>query len=509
MNGVQTRFKCKLDVKRCKRFVFPPSSLLPRSNALKTKAIRYFQTDRTLTRIVSPPLKGTPSSANFCMNGLIAADRTLKPHIHEVKKVYQNIAFSLLDYHEGWVELRNKYFFTDLSDFNFTWKLEGNGELLATGTIDNVSLAPRQTGKFKTSFPAIQVKPGVEYFLNFYASLKNEDGLLKAGTKLADAQVSLPFYQPFVAEVQSSPVIADDAASLLTLTAGNLSVGFDKETGALTSYKEGSTELIKEALRPNFWRPVTDNDMGNGMNKTLRPWRDAGRQAKLLSMKQKALGKEAYEVVSHYKLPVGESDFIVAYHFSGKGYLGVNCTFIPGNDTLPLLPRMGVSITLNKQFSQMEWLGRGPHENYIDRNTSSYVGLYKGSVADQYFPYDRPQENGNKTEVRWMSLTDTAGQGLMVVGQPYVSTSAYLFPTEDLDEPGLRKSQRHLSDIQFKDMVTWNIDLKQMGVGGDTSWGAYPHQPYLIPAERMSFSFRFCPAKQHGVSGNRQYLNFK
>ena len=453
--------------------------------------------------------KGTPSSANFCMNGLIAADRTLKPHIHEVKKVYQNIAFSLLDYHEGWVELRNKYFFTDLSDFNFTWKLEGNGELLATGTIDNVSLAPQQTGKFKTSFPAIQVKPGVEYFLNFYASLKNEDGLLKAGTKLADAQVSLPFYQPFVAEVQSSSVVADDAASLLTLTAGNLSVGFDKETGALTSYKEGSTELIKEALRPNFWRPVTDNDMGNGMNKTLRPWRDAGRQAKLLSMKQKALGKEAYEVVSHYKLPVGESDFIVAYHFSGKGYLDVNCTFIPGNDTLPLLPRMGVSITLNKQFSQMEWLGRGPHENYIDRNTSSYVGLYKGSVADQYFPYDRPQENGNKTEVRWMSLTDTAGQGLMVVGQPYVSTSAYLFPTEDLDEPGLRKSQRHLSDIQFKDMVTWNIDLKQMGVGGDTSWGAYPHQPYLIPAERMSFSFRFCPAKQHGVSGNRQYLNFK
>lgn len=114
----------------------------------------------------------------------------------------------------------------------------GNGELLATGTIDNVSLAPQQTGKFKTSFPAIQVKPGVEYFLNFYASLKNEDGLLKAGTKLADAQVSLPFYQPFVAEVQSSSVVADDAASLLTLTAGNLSVGFDKETGALTSYKE-------------------------------------------------------------------------------------------------------------------------------------------------------------------------------------------------------------------------------------------------------------------------------
>ena len=157
----------------------------------------------------------------------------------------------------------------------------------------------------------------------------------------------------------------------------------------------------------------------------------------------------------------------------------------------------------------MEWLGRGPHENYIDRNTSAYVGHYKGSVAEQYFAYDRPQENGNKTDVRWMSLTDQQGVGLMAIGSPYISTSAYLFPNEDLDEPGTRKSQRHTCDVQPKDMVTWNIDWKQMGVGGDTSWGAYPHQPYLIPAQRASFSFRFCPAKENGATGNQQYLNFK
>jgi beta-galactosidase len=157
----------------------------------------------------------------------------------------------------------------------------------------------------------------------------------------------------------------------------------------------------------------------------------------------------------------------------------------------------------------MMWFGRGPHENYIDRNTSAYVGLYKGSVAEQYFPYDRPQENGNKTEVRWMSLTNTNGDGLMAIGAPYISTSAYLFPTEDLDEPGVRKSQRHPSDIVEKNMVTWNIDWKQMGVGGDTSWGAYPHQQYLIPAQRLSYSFRLCLVNKADVTANSIYHQYK
>ena len=453
--------------------------------------------------------KGTPSSANFCMNGLIAADRTLKPHIHEVKKVYQNIGFALRDYHEGLVELNNKYFFTNLSDFDFKWRLEGNGEVIATGTIDNVSLEPLQKGIFKTSFPAIDVKPGVEYFLNFYAYQKNDEGLLKAGTELADAQVALPFFQAARPALQFSEVKVNDGESMLTLSAKDMSAGFDKTTGALVSLKKGGNELVKEGLRPNFWRPVTDNDMGNDMNKTLRPWREAGRNAKLVSMEQKALDDKTFEVISRYVLPVGESEFTVKYDFSAAGFVDVCCEFMPGNDTLPLMPRMGVSITLNKQYDNMTWFGRGPHENYIDRNTSSYVGLYSGTVAEQYFPYDRPQENGNKTDVRWMSLTDNSGLGLMAIGEPYISTSAYMFPTEDLDEPGTRKSQRHISDIQMKDMVTWNIDLKQMGVGGDTSWGAYPHQQYLIPAERMFFRFKLCPVNVKETSGNETYIELQ
>lgn len=449
--------------------------------------------------------EGTPSSANFCMNGLVAADRSLKPHIHEVKKVYQNIGFELRDYSQGLVELKNKFFFTDLSDFNFAWRLEGNGEILAFGKIENVELGPQQSKIFKTEFPAINAYPGVEYYLNFYAYQKNDDGLLKAGLEMAKAQVALPFYKEYAASGKSAEVSSEDAGSVLRLSAGNVSVGFDKASGALVSYKEGDTEYIKEGLRPNFWRAVTDNDMGNAMNRTLRVWRDAGKNARLVFMDSSA-EKDSYEVVSSYELPDVQSRYTVTYSFSGDGCLDVKCDFMPGCDTLPLMPRFGVTLTLNKEYDTMEWFGRGPHENYIDRNASSFVGLYKGSVAEQYFPYDRPQENGNKTEVRWMSLTDAAGQGLMAIGEPYISASAFLFPYEDLDEPGVRKSQRHMSDIKVKDMVTWNIDLKQMGVGGDTSWGAFPHQPYLIPAGRMSFTFRLCPAKNGSVAGSKQYL---
>lgn len=439
--------------------------------------------------------EGTPSSKNFCMNGLIAADRTLKPHIWEVKKVYQNIAFRLADYHNGLVELTNKYFFTDLSDFTFGWRLEGNGEVLASGTIDKVELPAQEKGLFKTSFPAIDERPGVEYYLNFYAYQKSDAGLLKAGEELACEQVRLPFGKPDPSLQVAVPVKAEERSGRMEVTVRKMKVAFDLSTGALCSYQTDGKEMIKEALRPNFWRPSTDNDLGSDLAKRCDPWRHAGREAKLVQIEKQLITADKYELTSTYQLPesVGHSSFVVKYLVSGEGYVDVNCLFIPANDTLPLLPRLGVSLTLNREYDQMEWFGRGPHENYSDRWTSAFVGRYKGNVWEQYFPYDRPQENGNKTEVRWMTLTNKAGSGLKAVGQPYISTSAYLFPTEDLSEVDLKKHQRHLSDIQPKDMVTWNIDWKQMGVGGDTSWGAYPHQPYLIPAVRHSFGFRLYP----------------
>ena len=268
---------------------------------------------------------------------------------------------------------------------------------------------------------------------------------------------------------------------------------------------------MKNSITPNFWRPVTDNDMGAGLQKRLRPWRHAGNESKLISIEHNSCTNGSHTIKSHYKLPVGDSDFYVKYNISQNGIIDLSCNFAAGNDTLPLMPKLGLTFTLQRQFENVEWFGRGPHENYIDRYTSAYVGLYKGDVTEQFFLYDRPQETGNKIDVRWMSLKDQSGKGIMVIGEPYISTSVYPFTNDDLDEPGTKKSQRHISDIKMKDLITWNIDFRQMGVGGDTSWGAFPHQQYLIPASNYSYSFRICPIFNNNESCNdiyRQHDNY-
>ncbi len=432
--------------------------------------------------------EGTPSSNNFCMNGLIAPDRSLKPHIWEVKKVYQNIGFNLADYGNGLIELNNKYFFTNLNDFTFEWRLEGNGEVLASGTIDNVNLAPQTKGIFKTTLPKVEIKKGTEYFINFYAYQKANDGLLKEGDLIASEQNELAWGKEITLDSSCSE------CSALTANSG-VEVGFNNLSGALNSYKINGKEVIKEELMLNFWRPSTDNDLGSDLVKRCNKWRDAGKNAKLVSMQREELEDGVYKIISHYTLgeSVANSENIVTYTVYPSGKINVNSLFIPANDTLGIIPRLGVSLTLNKEFSNVEWFGKGPHESYIDRNTSSFVGLYKGSVSEQFFPYDRPQESGNKTDVRWMSLTTENNLGLKAKGAPYISTSVYHFPTNHLSEPDFKKHQRHMSDIVEKDMVVWNIDYKQMGVGGDTSWGAYPHQQYLITASRCEWNFTIEP----------------
>lgn len=442
---------------------------------------------------MAPDQKEVPSSANFCMNGLVAADRTPKPHLYEVKKVYQNIGFKLLNFDNGLLEVKNKFFFTNLSDFNFSWILEENGKKIDEGIIENVSLMPQETATIKTTFPNVSFKPGSEYFLNLYATQRHDDGLLKAGTVMAREQCLVYSFAPVPIKKENKPLQLTEKENSIYLNNEDVSVGFNRQTGALSSIKINDNELLLAEMVPNFWRPSTDNDLGAKLPTMCEPWRNAGKSAKLTKTEVSRTDAYTCRVQSEYQLSSVDAKYVVNYTVSGNGNVNVNCSLIPQNDTLPLLPRFGVTITLKKDYDQMSWFGRGPHENYIDRKTSAFVGLYSGNVGEQYFPYDRPQENGNKTDIRWMMLTDKTGTGMKITGDPLFSASAYLFPTDDLSEPDNKKHQRHISDIQPKDMVTLNIDFKQMGVGGDTSWGAFPHQQYLIPANNMVFSFNICP----------------
>ena len=431
--------------------------------------------------------EGTPSDGNFCMNGLVTADRKPKPQLPEVKHVYQNISMNLADYGKGLIRIRNKYHFTNLNDFRFEWNLEGNGRRMASGIIEDVSLGPQEEGIFKAGLPPIDEEPGMEYFLNLYAYQAKDVGLLKAGTLIARDQVRLPFYKPLsIPENHEKPKPAITEADVRYLCGDSVVIGFSRQTGALNSIILEGQEMVKEGLVLNFWRPYTDNDLGSDLAEFCYPWRDVGKDAELISMKV-----EGNKIVSQYRLPqrLDNSEAKVTYVIDATGGIDLSLDFIPSSDTLPLMPRFGATLTLNGEFERVRWFGRGPHASYEDRKSGAFVGLYEGSVWEQYFPYDRPQENGNKTDVRWMEVYSDTG-GLKAIGYPTISTSVYMFPNDDLAEPGPGKHQRHLSDVRKKDMVTWNIDLKQMGVGGDNSWGAIPHEQYLIPARRMSFKFR-------------------
>ena len=439
--------------------------------------------------------EGTPSDGNFCMNGLMTADRQPKPQLYEVRHVYQNITMDLADYGKGLVRITNKYFFTGLEDFRFEWALEGNGRKMACGSIAGVELGPGEEGLFKTEFPGIEEEPGTEYFLNCYASLAHDEGILKEGTVLASSQTRLPFFVTAerIAD-ESAPAGLVNGSTINYYCHDGLEIGFDRETGALESIRRNGREMIKKGLELNFWRPYTDNDLGSKLASECYPWRNAGKEAEVVSM-----SIESNSIVSRYRLPekLDGSEATVSYLVGSDGGIDVEVRFLPASDTLPLMPRFGITLTLDGKYDNVRWFGRGPHASYEDRKSGAFVGLYEGSVWDQFFPYDRPQENANKTDVRWMELTSQEGGpdagGLKVIGTPVISTSVYMFPNDDLAEPDIKKHQRHLSDVTRKDMVTWNIDLRQMGVGGDDSWGAFPHPQYLIQAQKMEFSFRIVP----------------
>ena len=231
--------------------------------------------------------------------------------------------------------------------------------------------------------------------------------------------------------------------------------------------------------------------------------RQAGR-GRLRPRPEKGSARNHARVDVTGTLPAGNSAFTASYTIYGSGDIIVSQTFKPGAEGLPELPRFGTQMVLPVGFDTMTWYGRGPHENYWDRRTSAAVGVYSGNVMDQYHPYIRPQENGYKTDVRWVALTNKEGIGLLAAGLPLLSTAAGRFLPDDY-EYGPEKGQRHPTDMKPRDMVVFNVDFRQMGVGGDTSWGAKPHDEYMLFPKEYSYSYRLRPFSEH--DGTPQVLS--
>jgi beta-galactosidase len=447
------------------------------------------------------------TDGNFCCNGLVNADRLVKPQLLEVKKVYQYIRFKPVDLAAGEIAITNKYAFRNLSEFNFSWEVTGDGKVISSGNLPAISAAPNETLKVKPDF-SIEPQAGTEYFLTLRAKQKETKGLLEAGWEAAAEQYKLPMYKELdPLSLNVLPVVnVNDDKNLITVSGDGFSVVFDKVAGILKSMKKGDTEFLIKGPVPDFWRAPTDNDFGNGLDRRSKVWRKAGENRKLTSVTVSLPSPKSAKVVMKFNL-VNETGESIAtwqseYTVFGSGGMQVDNNFKMIKEGLPEIVRMGMNLVMPRSYDRITWLGRGPQENYQDRKTGAFVGLYQMNVADLYFPYVRPQENGNRTDIRWAAVTDSTGTGLLFKGLPLLEVTARHNIMEDFESPvrtvgrmvnGEKVINRHTCDVIPRNLTSVNIDFKQMGVGGDDSWGARTHDEYRLKAKEYNYSFLIRP----------------
>ncbi|MCP2597894.1 DUF4981 domain-containing protein, partial [Candidatus Aminicenantes bacterium AC-335-L06] len=439
--------------------------------------------------------KGFPSDRNFCINGLVFPDRKPHPSLWEVKKVYQYILIEAVDLKEGKIRIRNMYDFINLKQFEMVWKLTADSHSIAQGKIKEIDLPPHKTKVIQLKLPKINPQPGVEYFLDISFKTRIATELIPKGYEVAWEQFKLPYYKaPEKINLSKFTDLKLNFTQKRAIVNGkNFIYTFDRETGVLESLKYKGREYIFKGPVPNFWRAPTDNDFGNGMQIRCRAWREAGKNRRIDRVEIKQISPKETLVFVEATLPAGNSKFLTTHRIYSSSHILITNKLIPGYPNLPEIPRIGMTIILPPEFDHINWFGRGPHETYWDRKTGARIGLYKGSIWEQYHPYIRPQENGNKTDVRWVALTTKDGYGLLAIGMPLLYASAYHFLNEDFDE-GVVKQNRHACELEKRNLTTFNIDYKQMGVGGDNSWGALPHPEYMLyPTKIYEYSFILKP----------------
>ncbi|GGV75416.1 beta-galactosidase [Streptomyces griseoloalbus] len=437
-----------------------------------------------------------PNDGNFVADGIITADRGHTGKAAEVKRVYQAINAAPADGGPGAVTLTNEYLFTGLGEFDGRWALVADGTVVRRGrlTRDQLDVAPLSSKDITVPIrlpddPA----PGTEYFLELSFTTRESTAWAKAGFEVARQQLPLDAGSPAVTPVPLDGVPAlrhDETAAGVTVTGRRFSVTVDKSSGTITSYEAAGVRLITSGPVPNFWRAPTDNDHGNGQPTRNQTWRDAGARRKVTGVRVRALRDRAVEITVTGTLPTTvESRYSTTYTVFGNGEIKVDNTLHPGARDLPYIPEVGTLLLLPRRLDRLHYYGRGPEENHWDRNTGTDVGRYASTVAEQWTPYIRPQENGNKTDVRWAALTDGSGRGLLVSGEPLLEVNASHFTPEDLST-----GVRHDYQLTPRDAVVLRVSHRQMGVGGDNSWGAHTHDEFKLFADRdYAYTYRLRP----------------
>ncbi len=438
------------------------------------------------------------NDGNFVMNGLVNADRSPHPALNEVKQVYQNIELEMEDSIQHTFRLWNRFFFTNLNKYEISYTVFRNGETVEGSVLDSFDVEPQESTFFQIDELVIPSDDS-EYFINFYVKTTSAENLIPKEHIIAQKQFQLRRGNNSITpeiNQQGKGLKIRNKSKEISVSNDLFQVTFQKDKGIMSSYIFKGEELIKQGPAINFWRAPTDNDFGNQLQKRAKVWKDASKDQEISSVKIKNRQKDKVKVEITYKINPVSSNYVSEYIIYNDGRILVNNSFdFEGSSDLAEMPRFGMNLILPKELDKVEWYGRGPHENYIDRKESAFIGIYEAEVSDLYFPYSRPQENGYRTENRWVKLQNNNGTGLKFVGTPLISFSAHHNYNSDFD-PGDVKSQRHTTDIRPRDLVNLNIDYKQMGVGGDNSWGARTYDKYLLEPQDYEYSFWMVPFQE-------------
>lgn len=512
-----------------------------------------------------------PSDGNFLCNGIVNPDRRPHPAMAEVKYAHQNIAFepakaidkitnSLKEFP---VKITNRFYFTNLSAFNFKYRILANGKSLREGKF-TLSLAPQQSTTVNIPLGNLKAQPGTEYFLNLEANTQTADNAVPAGYVIAYDQISLPLYaapRSYTNPQGPSLKVSAKEDNLIAQSA-TVSFVFNKKTGLVTSYKVNNIEYFNDGfgLQPNFWRAPTDNDYGNGAPARLQIWKQSSKNFKVVNADIRKEGNTAI-INADYLLAAGNL-YRVTYRIYPSGVVKANAeftstsmkeneteiseatrlaTFSPdvqaarkAASTLEV-PRIGVRFRLPVTMNNVQYLGRGPEENYIDRQAGTLVGLYKSTADNMYFPYVRPQENGHHTDTRWVALTADKGNGLLIKADQTIGFNALRNSIEDFDseeavkhdyqwsnftpeeianhDPKKAKNvlrrMHHINDITPRNFVEVCLDMKQQGVAGYNSWGARPLEAYSIPTnQNYKWGFTLIPVKNSSEVSSKSQLSY-
>lgn len=437
-----------------------------------------------------------PNSGNFCTNGLVGPDRKPNPHLTEVKKVYQSIKAYEVDALSGQFRIHNKYAFMDLAFFRTRWELTENGKVIQRGMIPTPSLESGGQTTVTLDYTEPASKPaGAEYFVTIFFELAGDTLWANAGHLVAWDQFKVPWNVPAPPAFNPGAMNAltlNETGLIYTISGSNFTLVIGKESGSLESYIYNGQEMIVSGTAPNFWRAPTDNDRGAGMPGSQAVWKSAGSNRTVSGISVAQPQAALVEVTVGFAIPAGSTKLDVIYTIYGDGCVEVRSDLDP-DASQPNLPRFGMQLKIPGQYDRVCWFGAGPQETYWDRQTGAAVGLYNAEVQDWIHEYIRPQENANRTNVRWMSLTNEQNVGLLFEAEDIVSVSAWPYTMSELELAA------HINELQRSGNVTVNVDYGQMGLGG-ASCGPGTLDAYLLMPKPYSYMFTLRPISLSAVN---------